>query len=273
MVCRMYPRSVKKGTPHELSCSGSCEETLELLMKNTEKIHFEEVELDMPENVGVSSGSEDAARVGVRRRAIDKMSDRAEPLSVRLYTVGKIVCGTDENAPETEKIPVPVGTDELFSLTKIILRFEEISDALRECSGGALLNIGITRENHLDGDKVSASLEKYLAAREHFYALFPDADVYFEKIMINHMFYEQFPYADFDEKCKDAYLALCAAYAMLKFICVAYMADKNDKSDFVHAAGEIFRFVEHTDFYRNAMIALKKEGYETPESVFALICL
>ena len=242
-------------------------------MKNTEKIHFEKIELEMPEYVGVSSNTETPERVSVRRRTIEKMCDRAEPLSIRLYTIGKIVCGASENAPEIEKIPVPFGENEIFSLTKIILRFEQISDALRECAESALLNIGITQENYIDSGVISASLGKYIAAREHFYTLFPDADVYFEKIMTNHMFYEQFPYADFDERCEDAYLALCAAYAMLKFICVAYMADKSEKADLVHAAGEIFRFVEHTDFYRNAMFALKKEGYETPESVFALICL
>ena len=53
IVCRMYPRSVKLGEENEISCSLSCEKTVELIISNTEKLKFEEHTADIPEGVGI----------------------------------------------------------------------------------------------------------------------------------------------------------------------------------------------------------------------------
>ena len=272
LVCRMYPRAVKKGELYELSCSGSCEKTLELLTENTRPLEFETAEPKILYDGIILTNPRAQSKTEIRKLAAEKMRDRKEPLCVRLHAVGKIVNGpSDENAPTFEKIPKGLGEKALRFIVRMLLRFESMSAALSRYVPSALANLGITEEIFEDADALASAAEKYKLANEHFFTVLPEAEAYLEKMMINHMFYEQFPYTDFEETNGDAYLALCASYAILKFLSVSYMADKSKKDDFISVAAAVFRFTEHTSFYKNAMILMKNEGFADEDSAFELI--
>ncbi|MGN1095863.1 MAG: flagellin lysine-N-methylase [Eubacteriales bacterium] len=272
IVCRMYPRSIKKGEPMELSLSASCERTVELLMESTDKLSFEEAYISLPEGVGVGVIKQTEETISLRRELCKKMEEREKPFSVRLFGIGKTLSGND-NDSTTHPAPINPEGKEISFAVRLILSFSHLSDAVASCADTAMKCLEMTPENIADASFADSAAKRYSDLREHFYLKFPDADIYIEKLMVNHMFYEQFPYVDFNEGEKDAFFSLCAVYVMLKFILVLYTADKNEKSDFVRAASRVFRFIEHTNFYRSAVILIKKEGYNDIPSLFPLMCI
>lgn len=62
------------------------------------------------------------------------------------------------------------------------------------------------------------TFDRYLAARDDFEARFPDWPVWFEHLLINHMFFVQFPFQDRPESIGEEFVALCAVYALLRFL-------------------------------------------------------
>lgn len=270
MVCRMYPRSVKKGILHELSCSGSCEKTLELLTENTDNIYFEEMALDIGEDVGVETNITTAEQMKKRRLSIEQLRERSKSLYERFCSIG---CIMNDDLTDIESAVPHIGENEFASLIKLIFRFEHMSDALRQCIPAALKNIGISNDTSLNEETLRDVAKKYDAAKEHLFSVLPDADIYFEKIMINHIFYEQFPYTRPEMGTSDAFLALCMAYIIIRFLSVCYMADKSEKSDFIRVIASSFRFIEHTDFYRNSVIVMRQEELGDIQHIIPLLAI
>lgn len=266
----MYPRSAKKGALHELSCSGSCEKTLELLTENTDYVYFEESEQDIGEDVGVDSNITTAEQMKKRRLSIEHMRERSKTLCERFYAIGQLM---NDDLPDMNEINPTIGENEFLSLIRIIKRFEHMSDALRQCVPSALKNIGISDDTPLEGETLHDALKKYSAAKEHLFSVLPDADIYFEKIMINHIFYEQFPYTHPEVETKEAFIALCTAYIIIRFLSVCYMADKSEKSDFIRVIASSFRFIEHTNFYRNAVIVMHQEELGDIKHILPLLSI
>ena len=117
------------------------------------------------------------------------------------------------------------------------------------------------------------SIEGYQSAITNFEAVVPNWPIVFEHLMVNHMFFEQFPFQDRPVPVKDEFLAVCAVYALLRFLSVGWTAVHPAVPDFVDACAALFRLISHTAFDRFAMSMMKQLGCTTPEKVCALISL
>ena len=72
---------------------------------------------------------------------------------------------------------------------------------------------------------------------------------------------------------RDEFIALCAVYALLRFLGIGWMHDKYAIEPFIDAAAAAFRLIDHTAFDRNAAAALKSLGCDDMQTLYELICL
>ncbi|HOP11429.1 MAG TPA: flagellin lysine-N-methylase [Oscillospiraceae bacterium] len=240
-VCRLYPRSYKSGLQLESSCSASCEATVELLMNQPCPLHFVEIErefsgaLPMP-NPGAQANDE------LRSRCIAAMQNQALSLRERIIQIGHILLGPQPIPFAQHQTP-----DFLQNAEKLISAFMDISPNIAEYGEKALAAVG------LPGSDLQLSAALWRKALRRAYAVLPDCDDYYENLMVNHLFYEQFPDIPACKTPRDAYIAFYAAWTLVRFIGICLGTDKAAFADAVAAA---FRYIEHSDFYRNAGLIL-----------------
>lgn len=78
--------------------------------------------------------------------------------------------------------------------------------------------------------------------------------------MVNHVFYEGFPYGAHQERPATAAVSLCAEYAVLRGTAVLYHQLHPDETALVDAIAALFRVLEHSAFGWNAAVVLEREG-------------
>ena len=285
-VCDLYPRGIRTIPSRECSCAGSCEAVLELLIRQTEPITYavESYALRMPRPEKRLAKFETLGReTDIRMWFIRIMQDRTMPLPMRLGRLGDSIHRMDaalqkKDADEVEYLLVhgvnsaaivaePLNTAHLLRglsvVEQMVERLDGRSDSIRELGEEALAYFG-------KGEDV---FEKYETAKAHFETTFPDWEIFFEHMMVNHMFFSQFPYQDRPEKLMEEFIALCAVYALLRFLTVGCMVGKTAESDLIDICAALFRLVEHTEFDRIASKILHALGCAKPEEMRELICL
>ena len=117
------------------------------------------------------------------------------------------------------------------------------------------------------------SIDKYKHAIENFETVLPDWNIVFEHLMVNHMFFEQFPFQDRPVPVADEFLAVCAVYTLLRFLSVGWLAIYPSQADFVDVCSALFRLIHHTAFDSFAANLLKQLGCTGPDQVYDLIRL
>ena len=117
------------------------------------------------------------------------------------------------------------------------------------------------------------SFDNYVLARDHFEAVLPKWDIWFEHMLVNHMFFSRFPFQDRPVSLRDEFYALCAVYALLRFLGIGHMRDKDDESAVVDVAAAVFRLVDHTAFDRYAAQMMKELGCDDWDRVHDLVSL
>ena len=137
------------------------------------------------------------------------------------------------------------------------------SDSIRRYGEASLAYFG----------KDAHTLEKYRLASAHFAAVLPNWQVYFEHMLVNHMFFSRFPFQDRPESLQSEFIAICGVYTLLRFLGVGWMAEKECETDFVDVAAAAFRLIDHTSFDRYAAHMLQDLGCDDPERLYSLICL
>ena len=121
-----------------------------------------------------------------------------------------------------------------------------------------------------DNDDV---ISKYNNAQRRFEQNFPKWEIWFEHLLVNHMFFEQFPFQDRPLGLWEEYVGISAVYSLLRFLAIGYMANHNGEESFVDMASAVFRLVDHTDFDLFAAELLKDLNCNTPQKIFDLIVL
>ena len=112
-----------------------------------------------------------------------------------------------------------------------------------------------------------------MEARDHFETVLPKWDIWFEHMMVNHMFFARFPFQDRPVSLLDEFIALCAVFSMLRFLGIGHMRDKTAPSSFVDVAAAVFRLVDHTAFDHYAAGMMKALGCDDWDRVHDLISL
>jgi hypothetical protein len=96
-------------------------------------------------------------------------------------------------------------------------------------------------------------------------------EVMFEKIIINYLFYSQFPFSRQLYSIWDEFASLCGIYLFLRYLTIGYMAEKSSLSDFIDAVSAAFRLISHTSFDRNIDILLKQENITSLDQLANLV--
>lgn len=284
-ICRLYPRGIRSVPGYECSMANSCEGVLELLFSTDEPIEFvtQKITAEVEENYQRTFKFETFGKEQkLRLWFICIMQNRSKPISLRLMTLGlalKDVAKALKNKNEAELdrltaseyrcdfTDLQLNESHLkYGLTvaeQLLSLLDETSDSVR-VYGEKAFNYFKNAEN---------SFEFYKSSKQKFENKIPKWEVWFEHALVNHMFFEQFPFQDRRETPWEEFVAICAVYAVLRFVSIGYVANEGDVTDFVDMVAAVFRLVDHTDFDRYASIALKNLNCDTPQKVFDLISL
>ena len=284
-VCSLYPRGLRTEGDYECSCANSCEAVLELLLRRG-PITFlpHSITCDLPPAAKRGNHFETVGRgQAIRLWLISLMQDQRYPLAQRLLLLGEGLHAVDAalSAKDEELVarlldgqqPLPVpspitpGSDQLHCGLKVAGRLLEMIDersvSIRDYGQAALAYF-------LGG---SDPFLQYQQAEAHFSQLIPSWQQWFENMLVNHMFFTQFPFQDRPVDLKDEYIALCVVYALLRFLCIGWTAGRQSPDAAVDVAAAAFRLIDHTEFDRYAAPMLKHLGYQTWDQLQHILCL
>ncbi len=264
-VCRLYPRGVRNGENRECSCANSCEAVIELLLNRDAPLTFTHITRDfgLPDAPPRQHFFHTAGRAQeIRLWLISILQRRSYPLPQRMLLLGQALHAMDEALAARDdaavdalltgrtSIPVPempVPSHEklltgLATLERMLAMLDRSSVSIREYGEEALAYFG----------NADDAFAKYEAATARFQAVIPHWETWLEHLLVNHMFFVQFPFQDRPVSLKDEYLALVAVYTLLRCLLVGCLAEHGDAARAVDVAAAAFRLVDHTEFDRYA---------------------
>lgn len=243
-ICRTYPRNMIYCIMGEGACANSCEKTIELLIEKKDSLGFEEVEspismiIEAPKELSV-----------LQQKTFELLKNRNLTFEKRLCELGKVLgIETDkkEDYPEEEFYGF---------LYDLVSDMEGYSPNFKSCSTVACEDIVQSVDTDLTYFK-----ERYEKAKKAFTKHYPDHQARFENIILNHLFYERFPYSQNEESMLYKYATVCGIYILLKFITVAYTEHRPTDEDFVDCVAGLFRCFGHSECGRVIFGRLYKLG-------------
>ena len=283
-VCRLYPRAPRSEGDYECSCANSCEAVLELMFRQHAPIAFHTLSIafDLPKPAGRTVFFETVGREQeIRLFFIRKIQNRDLPMPERIMDLGQALLAMDAalNARDAASVDRLLRGEQQMESScpnsapclefglQVAEGFLELldarSDSIRRYGEASLAYFG----------KDAHTLEKYRLASAHFAAVLPNWQVYFEHMLVNHMFFSRFPFQDRPESLQSEFIAICGVYTLLRFLGVGWMVEKECETDFVDVAAAAFRLIDHTSFDRYAAHMLQDLGCDDPERLYSLICL
>ncbi len=79
-----------------------------------------------------------------------------------------------------------------------------------------------------------------------------------EHILVNQMFFSQFPYGISGGSVFREFIGLCTSYSLMRFLCLGNLAEEPSDAHFVDVCAALFRLVSHTDFGKTASAILHR---------------
>lgn len=246
-VCRYYPRGPRLDYQNEVSCANSCEKTLELLFADDELIFFEEKQLtflmNKPKEI-IDENKKSEYKL-VRDNCFSILSNRNFSIQERLIHLGVYL-------KETQKNPLITLEEVNFSFTEQSLDFEWIynvlSDVLSHFNGRyprLLEQLDQVKKMYEESDVIST----YNKVLERFKHNFPNHEVMFEKMLINDLFFKQFPFQK-NFKPWDQYLSVIGTYVLLRHLALNLSYSKDTIEDLVDILSKTFTVIGHSEFDR-----------------------
>ncbi len=256
-VCRLYPRGIRE---REASCSNSCEAVVELLNRK-EAIRFAEAEsgeetMQTRRNHFFETGGRE---MEIRLWLISFIQERRHCLPERLYRMGEALRLMDEALAShdqekiqsllTDKVKVDAvfakadGHEALQTVCTLLEKLDLLSDSIREY--GSIAVRRLSRDDETG----------YPDALLEFRNTAPDWEAWFENLLVNHMFFSQFPFQDRPVSLTEEITALCSVYARLRFMTIG--AGNGTMERLVDVIAALFRLVDHTQFDRLAVPLLR----------------
>jgi hypothetical protein len=264
-VCQLYPRNTKHLTEvHNCSCSNSCEEVVELLLNNKNTLLFVENDLSIDPEFVINLSS---IKYECCKKSISIIQDRSVSLPERFNNLGNFLHGADIYLTRPDNLSFA------FQLQDVFDHYFENSVSVCDYCNASQTYFDIDGKEKLSVEDLNTILEKYISASEHLESILPDWQILFEQLIVNHMFYNNFPYTDNQEKVNDAFLSLTTMYSFLRFNILGYMSDKTISENLVDYLAAMFRLIEHSNFKHITFHLFKKEKYAVENCVSQLIYL
>lgn len=282
-VCRLYPRGVRKA---ECSLANSCEAVIEMFLAREKRIEFVTAETDfhvpeIPERKHFfeTAGMEEEIRmhlISIMQLRSHTLSGRIARLGLTLKMLSEALDRKDHEevkriVEDKAEIPLPVhmnpGHDDLLRglemAGQMISMLDERSDSIREYGEHALCVFGSgEHEFHV-----------YMKNKALFEKAFPEWETWFEHMIVNHMFFSEFPFQDRPVELGYEYLALLSVYVLLRFLLIGNAEEEYAPDKCADIAAAVFRLVEHTEFDSYAGRMLKSVCDDSYENARRLICL
>ena len=260
-VCRLYPRGVRNGEDRECSCANSCEAVLEMFLHREAPLDF----ITITDDFGLpdfppkqhhfnTAGREQAIRLWLIRQ----LQRREYPLPQRMLLLGQALHAmedallgkddaavaallTGETVIPAPQMPIP-DADKMLRGMEVV---EGMLDALDQRSN-SIRDYG---EEALAYFRQAASpFAAYEAASARFAEVLPQWETWLEHMLVNHMYFVQFPFQDRPIPLKDEYRTLVAVYALLRCLLLGCLAEQGDAVRAVDVAAAAFRLVDHTSY-------------------------
>lgn len=285
-TCRYYPRGPKSRFGYECACSNSCERVLEMLFASDAPLEFvrRELHFSMEDDDAVyPEPVRENCRI-IRAQCLRFLADRSHPLRERIGALHKLLSSLEDwqimtpddcrarcgEMPLEACLPCGDAPDayEAFRIQARLARwFAENHHSVSDYGVESLTAMEIPA----DGDPNDRSLLRWQEENRRFDAAFPDWEVRLEKMLVNHIFYEDFPFSEPEEALGHAFLALCAVCALVRFLAVGWTAAHASEEALVDVCAATFRVVGHTRFDRNSVILLNAMHWVRPEQALALV--
>ncbi|MBQ2952911.1 MAG: flagellin lysine-N-methylase [Clostridia bacterium] len=285
-VCRLYPRGVRTGEDREASCANSCEAVVEMLLDRQAPLQFirQPVQHCLPDAPPPSHFFHTAGRgQEIRLWLIRQLQRREYPLPQRMLLLGEALMAADHalTAHDDARLDALLtGREALHVPEAIVAGHDQLIAGLDAAEQMLAIIDRQSRSVHDYGEAAlayfgqgEAAFTRYTAAAEQFVRLVPEWETWFEHLLINHMFFAQFPFQDRPVPLKDEYLALCAVYVLLRFLCLGWTAEHPSREAAVDVCAAAFRLVDHTDFDRFAAPILRQLGCDDRAHLRQLLCL
>lgn len=285
-VCRLFPRGIRCAEYWECSCSNSCEAVPELFLNHTDPIRFLSVplplelpEMKQAENIFPTAGRGQEIRlhyIRILQNRTQTLPDRLMTLSTAIQDMERtlrendrdrieaLLSGTPRLFEGTGEKPAQAHLDEGLRIAKAMMeKVDERSTSVRSYGEAALAWFAQDKN----------SIRRYEEAIINFEKVLPEWEIVFEHLMVNHMFFEQFPFQDRPVSVADEFLGICGVYTLLRCLSVGWLALHPTKTDFIDVCSALFRLVEHTAFDSFAAALLKQLGCTQPARIYDLIRL
>lgn len=273
-----FPRGPRTTFNNECSCSNSCEQTLELLLKNDNPLTFETkmLSFELPLKNSIIHDKVKQEYQKIRELTFEIMSNRNISFQDRLIAIGKLLRFINNEKNNKHELDFTKLSSSIFINEKVIytkspmdaFAIQERLVAFYKDKSASIQSFACEAISYYEaGNK----LVQYEQAQLHLNKLFPNLEVMLEKIITNHLFFDQFPFSNTCETFWEEFESIVGVYLFFMYITLGYMINKSTKEAFVDVVAACFRLIAHTNFDRNIDILLHKEGIATLEQLASLI--
>lgn len=265
-VCRYYPRAVQHAFTYKCTCSNSCEAVIETLSEIKTPLRYIEKQLPVikePDHKEINT-----EEFNVQRSCIDIVQDRRFSLPDRLSLLCDYIWDTSDK--NTQNIQADIA-EALSIMHRFTNWFVKSSLSVHGYCCEAQRYYGIEEKDELSAAELADVVIRYQVGKREFEKFYPEWQIFFEHIIVNHMFYEDFPYSKKHENIRGSFVSLAAVYSFLRFNAIGYCIKDPTREAFVDIAAALFRLIEHSGFDNNAVIILGKLNYIQPEKLTNLI--
>lgn len=288
-VCRYYPRGVHTGFARECSCSNSCEQVLEILFGWKDVMRFEEraLSFDLPEQAFDAEDCRARFYQPVRKLIIDALQNRKYEFSRRMALVGGMlrllneafrngeswvisgaieVCGV-MNPPELPERNDPFALIAVYRLMRMFSKNVSVEAYIERI----MERLGFSPDSEPDERQLAEAAGIFRADAQRFDEEFSEWPRFFEQMLVNHVFFECFPFSDRHETLWEEFLSLCAVGAFVRLMAVMGTEQGGGREALIDVCAAAFRLIGHSAFDRNAAALLTARGYNSFDDMMKLV--
>ena len=271
-VCRYYPRSPRTLHGSECSLSVTCEGVCETLFAKKEKMRFIKRELEFKYDLPSARGDLVTRFYAPTRELFIKLlQDRDHSIRERLCACEEASRLVDTAFCSGEGQKIAGAINECAKITPRCL--PNVPDERGFAAAKSMLERLAERypiENYVKNTAVT-EYRDYAEMIKEFEKKFPDHATMAEQVMVNHVFYESFPFADHPRATVyQAFASLAALYAVWKTAAVCSCARSGGMDELVELTCDIFRMSENSNFNTLSLALVAERGRCKTEDIIAL---
>lgn len=274
LLCNYYPRGIRNDYAYEASCANSCEMTLELLFKDNNELQFEEktLTIDLPLNTIIISDEQKSKYEGIRKMCFTILNNRESSIASRLVLMGRVLHGilTFQEKLDYQNLPI------MFQLSDLKIQKDykysfNIQNKILNYFHNRSISIEKYSQQVIDLYNAENPENIYLLGKNGLINKFTSIEIMFEKLLSNHLFFQQFPFTYNTKTIWEEYMAVCGVYLFVRFITIGYMHNYTSLDDLVDVISAAFRLIEHTNFSKTILSILRSENIVTLDQMAILL--